>query len=237
MHSLKQYLATDDSKIRNEANLLIRKLIDNVHYAHVEKKGDEVVFNVGQGAQDKKYSNLQLRFSNSFTHPNDIYKNGDDRYFILINLKNPVEENSTFVKNTLMNENNNILKNMLYKFIKNRYYTDDQNDGKKSAELNDEIDAFYEKVKDYINSTLKNEYSSSTDYVKKHFKNTDEDLGFDSVARGSIKHLKNSIFGKDEKSFINKVEKHFGQEFKLLNKENKEIITNRLKDFYNNHLD
>jgi hypothetical protein len=147
-----------------------------------------------------------------------------------------VEANSAFIKNILMSEDNGVLKNILYEFVKNKYYTDEQNDTKKSAALNDGVDSFYEKIKDYIDSTLKDEYNSSADYIKKHFKNADEDLGFGSVAQGSVEHLKNSIFGKDEKSFMSKIEKYFSPQFKLLNKENKEIITSRLKDFYNNHL-
>ena len=235
--TLKQYLVDNDSKIRNEVNLLIKKMINNIYFAHIEKRKDEIIFNVGEAAQDKKYANLQIRFSNSFSHPDNLYRanNNNISYFILINCKKNIEETSNFVIDILADKDNEKLKTILSTFIKNKFYLDDKNDQKISSEINDGVDGFYEKIKNYL-APLKQEFEQSAKYAKKYFKSKDSEVGTPDIVAYTIRDLKNNIFGKDEKDFLNRVADNFKTEFKLLSKENREIITKRLNDYYKNHL-
>lgn len=240
--SFKTFIALNEGEYINKANLIIQAFIDNLKTAHYNKSENSISFNIGKAVKIAKFSNLELviRVTSSFQDIKLGKRKDSGRFAIVVNvseLPNITELEKILEKPSIMRP----ITKAIEQYLELSLNSDNFNDGyltdyEKNKKFN-QREVFEEHYQKLVNA-LKDKYSE----LKKMLDNFERQKAeTDNSSRKvtldmAIDKLKSDYMGKNFKAFQSKAMKtleEISPDFKSnLNKDNKKILEDRLKQFF-----
>lgn len=237
------FLNLTEGQMANKASLIMQAFIDNIGSSHYKKDDDSITFNVGRTIKISKYSNLRLIVRERDSENIRLGKSNDGSFAIVVDTESlpDITNMDEFL------EGNKVMPQVVDCIEKYIEY-------KKSHKINDDEDVSkmtkYEKDKHYnskeaFEETYQkliqalNEKIEQFEQMSKNFKEQIEKTQNPSrkvTLELAIDKLKNDYIGKSDKDFMSMAYKELDKispDFKnSLDKDNKKILEDRLKQFY-----
>lgn len=225
---------------KNDALLVLQKIIDMVDDGYVEQESGKITINVGKLIKDKQYYDLSVVIMNGSSHSVKLAQKKDGSYAIVIETTRLPSRSKidTFLSN----------KSTVSKFItqfqryKKEFHEVDEDrepktsyEKKKKFKSRSTFETKFKELSELIKDKL-NEYNSAKENLEREIKNSGTP-GRTEVLKLSLESLKKELLGSNSKEFVSKMLKLADKDFvDHLDKELKNKLTNRLSNYYEHQI-
>lgn len=227
----------EDHKKKNNALIVLQKIIDMVDDGHVDYDSKKITINVGKLIKDKRFYDLSIILRKGEGHSVRLAQDTtDEKYVIVIDTTRlPAREKI----DSFLSKRSTVDKFIpeFQKYLDTYHKDDEDAEAVTSYERGKEANSrsTFEKKYKELNKVIKDkleEYNSAKTEIERDIDETGTP-GRKEILKISLDGLKNEYLGKNAKEFVSKMMKLADDKFvEVLDKELKDKLVKRLTDFY-----